>query len=80
MFSEKKKSLKSKISLFECLMAILIAISILFLSPSCGKDEPIMNNPEPVTSLDQKDIGHMSDEEIREMQKQAMRISIRPRW
>ena len=71
MFSEKKKSLKSKISLLECLMAILIAISILFLSPSCGKEEPIMNEPEPVSSVNQKDISEMSNDEIRKMQKQA---------
>ena len=46
-------------------------VIILFLSPSCGKEEPIMNEPEPVASVNQKDISHMSDDEIREMQKQA---------
>ena len=71
MFGEKVESLKNKIRLLECLMVILLAISILFLSPLCGKEEPIMNEPEPIASVNQKDISEMSNVEIREMQKQA---------
>lgn len=54
-------------------IAILIALSLLVLAPSCSKDEPEATATESTAEkqVKTKDISHMSDDEIREMQKQA---------
>ena len=54
-------------------IAIFIALSLLVLTPSCNKDEPeaIATEATAEKLVKTKDISHMSDDEIREMQKQA---------
>ena len=54
-------------------IAILIALSLLILAPSCSKDEPEATAPESTAEnqVKTKDISHMSDDEIREMQSRA---------
>ena len=53
--------------------AILIVLSLLVLTPSCSKDEPeaIATEATAEKQVETKDISEMSNEEIREMQKQA---------
>ena len=69
MFSTKSITL-IKTRLF---IAILIALSLLVLAPSCSKDEPevIATEAPDEKQMKTKDISHMSDDEIREMQKRA---------
>ena len=65
------KSIKSiRARLF---IAIFIALSLLVLTPSCSKDEPEATATESTAEkqVKTKDISHISDDEIREMQKQA---------
>ena len=69
MFSTKSITLiRTKLSI-----VIFIALSLLVLTPSCSKDEPEATATEATAEkqAETKDISEMSNEEIREMQKQA---------
>ena len=54
-------------------ITILIVLSLLVLAPSCSRNETETTAAEATAEkqVKTKDISHMSDDEIREMQKQA---------